>query len=447
MSAGSGSARAAYAPMLVRLVEELERTQWEPARAHLARQRARLGALVAHAARSVPFYQGRLDAALPGEDGRIDLERFARLPVLTRAEVQAAGQRLVSEPAPEGQGASSQMSTTGSTGRPLRMIVTDRELLHRMAVSVRRHRWRGRDARGRLALIRYTEEGDAPYPAGLERDQWESPVALLERTGPMFVLDIDTPVARQLEWLVRVDPHHLATYPSNLQALLLAARSRGLRLPSLRDITTFTEALPDGLHALCAEVWDVPLADNYSAVEAGSIATQCPESAGYHVHDELVRVEILDEAGREVEPGELGRVVVTPLFNLAMPLVRYALGDYARRAGPCACGRGLSTLDAIAGRTRNMLRLPDGDQMWPLFGVRRLVEEFPVEQFQLAQIEPLRIEARLVVRRTLSEEEERALVELLGERLDPRFAVTPRYVDAIERGAGRKYEDFVCELT
>jgi phenylacetate-CoA ligase len=55
--------------------------------------------------------------------------------------------------------------------------------------------------------------------------------------------------------------------------------------------------------------------------------------------------------------------VVTPLHNFAMPLIRYAIGDYAEAGPPCACGRGLPVLARILGRARNLLTLPHGERI------------------------------------------------------------------------------------
>ena len=53
------------------------------------------------------------------------------------------------------------------------------------------------------------------------------------------------------------------------------------------------------------------LVDQYSSMELGLIATQCPQHRHYHVQAENVFVEILDDSGRPCRPGETGQVVVT----------------------------------------------------------------------------------------------------------------------------------------
>ena len=59
-------------------------------------------------------------------------------------------------------------------------------------------------------------------------------------------------------------------------------------------------------------------------------------------------------------------VVVTPLFAFATPLIRYAPGDYVRfsTAAPKRAP-GLRRLEAVIGRARNLLRLPDGRPFFP----------------------------------------------------------------------------------
>ena len=111
-------------------------------------------------------------------------------------------------------------------------------------------------------------------------------------------------------------------------------------------------------------------------------------------------VEVIDAAGQPCAPGQVGRVVVTPLFNYAMPLLRYELGDYAEVGPPCPCGRGLPVLTRILGRERNALLVaPTGERYWPAFGSRKFTEIAPIVQHQFVQKDAEWIEARLVTER------------------------------------------------
>jgi phenylacetate-CoA ligase len=184
----------------------------------------------------------------------------------------------------------------------------------------------------------------------------------------------------------------------------------------------------------------------YSANELGYLALQCPEHEHYHVQAEGVLLEVLGEDNRPCATGEIGRVVVTSLHNFAMPLLRYDIGDYAEAGPPCPCGRGLPVLSRIVGRTRNMLTLASGERYWPNFGLRGLTDELPILQHQIVQKAFDRIEARLVTERGLTVEEEGRLRAQLLSRLPAGFRADIVYCEAIARGEGGKFEDFVSEV-
>jgi phenylacetate-CoA ligase len=165
------------------------------------------------------------------------------------------------------------------------------------------------------------------------------------------------------------------------------------------------------------------------------------------VQSEGILVEVLDERDRPCLPGEVGRVVATPLHNFAMPLVRYVNGDYAEVGEPCDCGRGLPVLKRVVGRTRNMLTLPDGRRLWPRLRLSTFDRFALIRQFQFVQKSHSRIEGRLVADRPLTSAEEERLRALVLDRIGyAGFEVAFSYHDHIARSAGGKFEDFKSEI-
>ena len=115
------------------------------------------------------------------------------------------------------------------------------------------------------------------------------------------------------------------------------------------------------------------------------------------------------DRGEACAPGEVGRVVVTPLRNFAMPLLRYDISDYAELGELCPCGRGLPVLRRVVGRARHMLVAPDGQRYWPFFGATSFRRIAPLTQYQFVQTSCDAIEGRLVVERPLTQAEQEAL--------------------------------------
>jgi phenylacetate-CoA ligase len=428
------------------VMHQLEQSQWLPEDELKAQQFRQLGHIIKHAFNTVPFYRERFQQAGidPLQD---DIETLLqRLPVLKRAEIQAAGDNLYSTQPPESHGKRGKIETSGSTGRPIRVLTTALTQFFWRCFTLRDNLWHRSDFSAKLATIRHADPGKAEPPHGIHSTGWGPATSALYKTGPAALLSIRSDISVQARWLQREAPAYLLSYPSNLLALAHYFENNGLSLPSLKEVRTISEALGDDLRATVSRVWGVPLVDMYTSQETGYIALQCPDHEHYHVQSENMIVEILDENDRPCAPGSTGRVVVTGLHNFAMPLLRYDIGDYAEAGSACPCGRGLPVINRIFGRVRNMLVLPNGEQRWPTFGPQKLNAIAPVNQVQVVQKTVDRIEVRLVTPRTLTDGELTAVSGSIQQSLGHPFHIDFVFCDEIERGRTGKFEEFRSEI-
>ena len=439
------------------LLLQLEATQWWPLERLREHQLKQLRALVQHARRSVPYYQAHLASVLGGDGGGAEAaltwSALSRLPVLRRAQVQAAGDALNSTDVPASHGTIGASKTGGSTGTPIRVRKTSLSAQFVTALTLRDHMWRPLDLRRKLAMIREPEtlklspeQRAAAHAGGLILPRWPDAVARLVPTGPAVFLSVLVPVERQLAWLARERPSYLVTFPSNARFLAEACLARGIELPGLEGVLSIGEVVTDAVRRACRDAWGAWVNGPYSSADAGVLALQCPEHEHYHVQAEGVLLEVLGEDGRACAPGEVGEVIVTPLHNFAAPLLRYAIGDYAEVGAPCPCGRHLPVLKRVLGRQRNMLRLPSGDAVWPDLQSGAFGELAPVKRFQVAQTAVDRLELRLAVERPLSADEERRLKDHLLTRFPEPFTITLAYHQELAPSPSGKYEDFRCEI-
>jgi len=317
--------------------------RWEVQRLEAA-QFDQLGRLVAHAA-AMPFHAARLSAA--GIDPGVPLtaEAWARLPVLTRAELpHCAGA------APPPHGEVSVAASAGTTGAPVRVRKTALDGLFWQAALVREERWHR--ARPEGLVLRLTAipahlppalAAVARGPDGLKLPDAGPPANDIWRTGPLVLADAARPAEGVRALIGRHRPAYLLTTPDILRGLLPELRG----LPRPEAVWTIGGAVDATLRAACSEVFGAPIVANYAAAEAGYMALQCPDHPHYHVLAENCRLELLDAAGR---PATAGRVVVTPLHNFATPLLRYDIGDEAEFGSACPCGRTLPVLTRISRR-------------------------------------------------------------------------------------------------
>ena len=242
--------------------------------------------------------------------------------------------------------------------------------------------------------------------------------------------------------LERYRPQLLHTYPSVLRDLVALAPGR-MRDLGLQGVSVGSELSTQEERDGWQEVLGCRVRDEYSSEELGRIASQCPDGR-YHLHEDVVYVEILDEDGRPTVG--TGEVVGTELHNRTMPFVRYRQGDLARIVDErCSCGRATRLLVDLAGRSNDGFVLTDGRRLAPGFLLdacyRALIAagEGVATAYRFVQVNPARAEFELVPGLQYDPAVIGAIAQSLGEELTGSgVEVTVRAVDAIERPVGGK---------
>ena len=431
LSEGTGALLQSY-------VARLGQSEWLPAAEIARHQRGQLALLAQHCVAHSPFFAARMRQAGLAPGDLAQPGGLQRLPPLSRRELQSAPD-VFCQQVPDRHQPSGLSQTSGSTGEPVTVRRTALNRLGWMAMTVRDHQWQNRDAGLRLAAMSAHNHAVRALP------DWGSPLALLYRTGPALTLPASIDVAELHARLIDFSPQLLVIYPTMLAALIDEIERTGRRLDGLRHIRCMSEMVRPELRQRCEQMFGLRLEDAYTSQECGFIALQCPTGPGYHVLAETHLVEIVDAAGLACAPGETGRVLVTDLHNFATPLIRYDIGDFSVAGALCPCGRGLPTIERIAGRERNLLRLPDGTRYWPLTGYGMFREIAPVIQYQLVQHDLLRVEVRLAVERDLSEGEEAALAAQIAKALGHPFGIEFTYYrNRLPQAPSGKSEEFVC---
>lgn len=305
-----------------------------------------------------------------------DEQQLIRLPVLEKATLHSAEENgLLAEPVER----LFPVTTSGSTGQPLRVLRSVRDQAEVSAL------W----ARVLHAFGHGFFDSQVNISTGRAVAR-KGPVALLRRLGVLpeirHVSSFER-VDRQVEILREHRPHTLSSYAISLEMIAEAVIEHGIR--DIRPKVVFSAAMPlsDRGRAMAEAAFGVAPFDVYVAAELGTIGWECPDGRGaLHLNDDMQIVEILDDRDRPVADGDTGQVVVTQLCCLAQPLLRYRLGDLAARIpGRCGCGRGLARLSPVQGRTRHVIRTPDGRVLYGMM-VSTVVKPFPeVRRWQLRQ--------------------------------------------------------------
>jgi phenylacetate-CoA ligase len=406
-------------------LREFERTQYLPPEELRALQWNRLRTVLDHAYQASPFYRERFERAGVIPSDLHGLEDLRALPPLEKSDIQANRDRMVA--AGLSREALIANQTGGSTGTPISFFFSRDRKCARAAATVRHNRWAGWDVGDRVACI-WGAARDRPPNA------WRSRLrnALVERqlfidTGCLTEGAID----RFQQALKRFRPKIILAYARSAVLVARYLKARGLTPYQPHSMVTSAEVLERDERALLEEVFGCPVFNRYGCREFSVVASECESHRGLHTMAESLYVEIEGDDG-PARAGEPGAILVTDLLNLAMPMIRYRIGDIGSwETGECSCGRSLPRLREIGGRVTDFLVGSDGRLVSGVFIVTYLIAQRPrLGQVQIVQDTPGKVLFRIKPGQGFQPEEDFDYLtshtcQYLGPETEVEFQVVP----------------------
>jgi phenylacetate-CoA ligase len=263
-------------------------------------------------------------------------------------------------------------------------------------------------------------------------------------TGRQFMLNRFVAPSDLLDFMRSNEIGYLVTRPIEAHALALEALAHQSEV-RLRGILGVGTAIRTDEKADCVSAFGGTVVTPYGAKEGGQMAFPCPVTGHYHLSEENVFIEVVDEQDQPCASGQVGRVIVTPLYNFAQPFIRYEQGDLAILGEPCVCGRTLRVLTEIVGRQEHLFQFPGGRKFAMTINYD-LMEEFGVRNWQIAQTGPLSIEVRYVPRGAQVGDSSAISEAIKAKAQRDDIAVSFTALDEIARQPGGKILSYVYEV-
>jgi len=282
-------------------------------------------------------------------------ELLSYFPILTRTEVQQAGNQMrVFMPGVPETGYRV-LNTSGSTGKPVNVYRHKKS--HRIqhdAAELLDVIWQERDLTKNMAFLKIDLDND-------QQPTLNEPYTFLGKTGWGYRRSLMThTVSELLDFLVDKEIKNFLVNPMIIKFLIQEQIRNPRPGANFEQILSWADRVDPDLRVRTREVFGAKICDRYSSTEFGFLAIQCPKSEHLHALSFNNYIEILNQSGEPCQIGEAGRVVVTSLQNLAMPLIRYELGDVAAFGEECEHGIRLPVFEPRIVRTREAILLEDG---------------------------------------------------------------------------------------
>jgi phenylacetate-CoA ligase len=368
-----------------------ERDQWYSPEAIATLQFQRLKTLIEHCYREVPYYRHRWrELGIQPEDIR-NLDDYARLPVLTKADIR---ENFADLQATSWHGRLLFKRTGGSTGEPLELGYTRESYDRRIAVMWRGYGWAGARP-GRRTLYLWAGTVGTPGRAHQLKDNLYN--ALFARRVLNSFEMTESNLAAYADAIDQYRPSIIVGYVNPLAQLAQWMVETGRKVHRPDSVIGAAEALHPHQREIIHQAFGCPVFNTYGCREFMLIASECGHHHGLHVNADHLVVELLGAERKPVAQGP-GEVAVTDLSNYGMPFIRYVNGDLASAssAHDCPCGRGLPLLERIDGRVLDAIRTPDGRILPGEFFPHMLKDVPGLLRFQLVQRQLDRLELSIV---------------------------------------------------
>ncbi len=392
----------------------------------------RLKELFRHAYDSVPYYRDKFTKiGFHPEDLTIP-DDIKKIPVLTKTELKENFDSLISSDFNHRE--LIEYATGGSTGEPVKFLLTKEQYDTRAAVSFKSYQMTGWDFLDKTILLT-----GAPIDIGKYGSIKSKIKSYLLRQTVISSFNLKEKDLSHLYHIIqRNKPKAIFGYVSALSlfAEYLAANNLYVNIPIIIQMAELV--LPEQVR-LIEERLGGRFYKHYGARDAIAMGIECSKRQGLHANMDTLWIEILKD-NKEV-CDEDGEVIVTDLYSFGMPLIRYQIGDVGHwLKNRCSCGRHTPLFEITQGRVSNIITTPDGKYVTGLFIPHLFKEKAEkIEKYQVYEPDLKHLVVRIVKKGGYTNTDEEFLREKLREKLGTQMDIEFQYLDDISPSPSGKY--------
>lgn len=250
-------------------------------------------------------------------------------------------------------------------------------------------------------------------------------------------------------WLDKFNKNHfvyLNGYTTVIVAFANYLNSKNLILkdicPSLKACVVTSEMCAEEDKTAMSKAFGIPIINEYGASELDLIAFQNTKNQ-WIINTESLFIEIIDVNDKPLPYGEIGRIIITSLYNKAHPFIRYDLGDIGTLT---KIDSKTIILEKLEGRKEDLIHLPSGKTAPGLtfYYITKSVikDSSAIKEIKVIQTAKDTFEIQYSANQQLSLMEQKTIKDALYEYLEPNLNISFHKFEQLERSKSGKLKQF-----
>lgn len=411
--------------------ESLQKSQWHSNEEINRTQVADLKNLLIYCGSNIPYYKRIFNEYSFNPSHVTSIADLQKLPILTKEDVRLNFKELLN---PNYKEKVVHMHTSGSTGKSLNFIFSEDAIQYRWALWFRhKHRFgiTPDDSYATFTGLNAIPLQQTKPPFWRENYAMKQTIFTMHHMSPEKVPFI-------VQRLNKGGFKYYSGYPSILYSLATSIEDLDLKITNSPDVIfTGAEALLDYQREKISSVFGCLVTDQYGFSEGCGNASRCE----HDLFHEDFEYGILECHNPTVNPDgtRTGEVLATGFTNLAMPFIRYQVGDTATWTDQeCKCGRASKTILQVNGRNEDFVITPEGNKILRFDYIFK--DTTAIAEAQIVQRELGSIVVRIVKRENYTAEKmEPFLKKEVRTKVSQQLNVEFEYIDSIERESTGKF--------
>jgi len=331
--------------------------------------------IVTFAYKNVPFYRKYYkESGFHPEDLKYPVV-FSQVPTLKREHIRNFNSDLICN---NSDSKNMKCSTTGgTTGMPVKVYL-DRRVSH-APLGWRMLNWWGLSPSDHIGII--WRRVDPAFRQFIDKLIWWPTKQLILNASEMTHQNLNSFVTK----FNRIKPPILHGYVGAIHHLANFIEEQNMFMNPPQAVWVTCSPLSKAHRKYLEKVYRAPVYDQYGSCEIYWLSSQCSVRKGHHIFYDCRHIEFADDQGKTVPDGKVGNILVTDLENRVFPIIRYEIGDLGRAMTKrCECGVTLPLMDAVQGKSVDLVKFPDGTC---ISDMNVIFDDFPelVKGFQVIQ--------------------------------------------------------------